>query len=85
MQSKTVAYILEFIENLEKELAFLKTRVQHAISADKIEHDSSILVKNAAYFREVEDSKEILLDAIIIEDAKLPAKPTKKEQCLEVH
>lgn len=80
MRGRTIAYIFETIENLERELAFLKTLVQQSISVDDTVEDS-ILV-DAEYFLD-ETEQDILVDAEIIADAKPPAKPTRKEQRLE--
>jgi hypothetical protein len=59
MQNKTAAYILNTIENLEKEIAFLKTLVQQAISEEEHDEQDQIIVD--ATFA---DDDEILGDAV---------------------
>lgn len=44
MRNRTAAYILNTIENLEKEIAFLKTLVQQAISEEEHDEQDQIIV-----------------------------------------
>jgi hypothetical protein len=59
MRNRTAAYILNTIENLEKEIAFLKTLVQQAISEE--EHDKQDQIIVDATFA---DDDEILGDVV---------------------
>jgi hypothetical protein len=78
MQITTAAYIFTAIENIEKELAFLKALVQQAISDGEGTGQEDIIV-HAAYLGENDD--DILTDAVIIADAKPAARTlTRKEQ-----
>jgi hypothetical protein len=82
MRARTIAYIFQTIETLERELALLKALVQQSISEEAIEQDN--ILADAEYIPE-ETDQEILVDAEIIEDdTKPPAKPTsRREQRLE--
>jgi hypothetical protein len=74
MQSKTAAYILTTIENLEKEVAFLKALIQQAISEDA---DEEHIIVDA----EFADDDTIIVDGIGEPDSKPSAKPLSlKEQ-----
>jgi hypothetical protein len=59
MRNGTAAYILNTIENLEKEIAFLKTLVQQAVNEE--EHDEQDQIIIDATFA---DDDEILGDAV---------------------
>jgi hypothetical protein len=80
MKDRTIAYIFATIENLERELAFLKALVQQSISEDEVTQDS--ILADAEYLLD-ETEQDILVEAEVIEDTKPPARPTKKERRLE--
>lgn len=75
MQSKTAAYILTTIENLEKEVAFLKALIQQAISEDA---DEDHFIVDAEFV----DDDTIIVDGIGEPDSKPSATkpPSRKEQ-----
>jgi hypothetical protein len=64
MQSRTAAYILTMIENLEREISFLKALVQQAISEEESDGQGNIIVD--ATYLEV-DHDEILADAVEVD------------------
>jgi hypothetical protein len=79
MHNRTVHHILTTIENLEKELAFLKTLVQQAISEEDSEDHQGDIIVDAAFLDP--DDDEILADATVIQDSKPTARNlTLKEQ-----
>jgi hypothetical protein len=74
MQSKTAAYILTTIENLEKEVAFLKALIQQAISEDA--NEEHIIVD-----AEFTDDDTIIVEGSCEPDSKPSPKPLSlKEQ-----
>jgi Ser-tRNA(Ala) deacylase AlaX len=71
MKGRTATHILELIENLEREIALLKTLVHQAISDDEIGQD--ILID--AEYLDDSDQDSILVDAeVVVEDTKPAAK-----------
>jgi hypothetical protein len=78
MRSRTTAYILTTIKNLEREFAFLKSLVQQAISEDDEAVHEDIIVD--ATFFDTEDA-ELATEATVIDDCKPAARRlTLKEQ-----
>jgi hypothetical protein len=68
MRSRTAAYFLQTIENLEKEVAFLKALVQQAISEEEADEGRGHILVEARCLG-VED--EILADATAADEVEV--------------
>jgi hypothetical protein len=93
MRNRTAAYILQTIENLEKEVAYLKALVQQAISEEEDDEGGHIIVDATLLDVEEEtlsdvavaeadqvEADQVEADQVEVEDSKPAARPLTRRQ-----